>query len=186
VRLGLGGPRWAAVGRRGAGKGDELRKAAYDALAALPLDFVGNVEGRDVPHGGRPTSWSRRLHRQRPRQGARGAAHDALETLLAALTSTPERAAAAEALLPALTDATAHMSPEQLGGAVLLGRRRRRRGRPRRQHAAGSGRAAAHRRAGRREGWCPGSPRRCRRCTTGPGCWRRTPFAPAAPGTVVV
>jgi glycerol-3-phosphate acyltransferase PlsX len=34
-------------------KGDELRKAAYDVLAALPVDFAGNVEGHDVVLGGR-------------------------------------------------------------------------------------------------------------------------------------
>jgi glycerol-3-phosphate acyltransferase PlsX len=35
------------------GKGDALRKEAYDLLAALPVDFVGNVEGHDVVLGGR-------------------------------------------------------------------------------------------------------------------------------------
>jgi glycerol-3-phosphate acyltransferase PlsX len=35
------------------GKGDELRKAAYDLLAALPVDFAGNVEGHDVVLGGK-------------------------------------------------------------------------------------------------------------------------------------
>jgi glycerol-3-phosphate acyltransferase PlsX len=54
VRLGIERPRVGllTVGEE-AGKGDPLRKAAHDALAALPVDFVGNVEGRDVPQGGR-------------------------------------------------------------------------------------------------------------------------------------
>jgi glycerol-3-phosphate acyltransferase PlsX len=34
-------------------KGDQVRKDAYDLLAALPVDFVGNVEGNDVALGGR-------------------------------------------------------------------------------------------------------------------------------------
>jgi glycerol-3-phosphate acyltransferase PlsX len=34
------------------GKGDEPRRAAYDLLAALPVDFAGNVEGHDVVLGG--------------------------------------------------------------------------------------------------------------------------------------
>jgi glycerol-3-phosphate acyltransferase PlsX len=57
VRLGLAEPRVGllSIGEE-PGKGDELRKAAYDALSALPIRFVGNVEGRDVPYGGRPTS----------------------------------------------------------------------------------------------------------------------------------
>ena len=35
------------------GKGDDLRKAAYDLIADLPVDFVGNVEGHDVVLGDR-------------------------------------------------------------------------------------------------------------------------------------
>jgi glycerol-3-phosphate acyltransferase PlsX len=34
-------------------KGDEVRRAAYDVLAALPIEFAGNVEGHDVVLGGR-------------------------------------------------------------------------------------------------------------------------------------
>jgi glycerol-3-phosphate acyltransferase PlsX len=34
-------------------KGDQVRKDAYDLLAALPVDFIGNVEGNDVALGGR-------------------------------------------------------------------------------------------------------------------------------------
>ena len=54
VRLGLDRPRVGllSIGAE-AGKGDAIRKEAFDALAALPIDFVGNVEGRDVPLGGR-------------------------------------------------------------------------------------------------------------------------------------
>jgi glycerol-3-phosphate acyltransferase PlsX len=123
VRLGLERPRVGllSVGEE-PGKGDELRKAAYDALAALPLDFVGNVEGRDVPHGGpADVVVTDGFTGNVLAKGLEGAATMLSETLLAALTSTPERTAAAKALLPALTEATAHMSPEKLGGAVLLG-----------------------------------------------------------------
>ena len=35
------------------GKGDEVRKAAHDLIAELPVDFAGNVEGHDVVLGGR-------------------------------------------------------------------------------------------------------------------------------------
>ena len=53
VRLGLARPRVGllSVGEE-PGKGDLLRKEAFDVLSALPIDFVGNVEGRDVPFGG--------------------------------------------------------------------------------------------------------------------------------------
>ena len=123
VRLGLPEPRVGllSIGEE-AGKGDELRKAAYDALSALPLDFVGNVEGRDVPHGGKAdVVVTDGFTGNVLAKGLEGAATMLSEVLLTALTSTPERKAAAKELLPALSEATAHMSPEELGGAVLLG-----------------------------------------------------------------
>ena len=123
VRLGLPSPRVGllSIGEE-PGKGDELRKAAYDALSALPLDFVGNVEGRDVPHGGKAdVVVTDGFTGNVLAKGLEGAATMLTGVLLEALTATPERAAAAKQLLPALTEATAHMSPEELGGAVLLG-----------------------------------------------------------------
>ena len=54
VRLGLPEPRVGLLTNgEEHGKGDPLRKAAYDALAALPVEFIGNVEGNDVPLGGK-------------------------------------------------------------------------------------------------------------------------------------
>jgi glycerol-3-phosphate acyltransferase PlsX len=123
VRLGLLAPRVGllSIGEE-AGKGDELRKAAYDALAALPLRFVGNVEGRDVPHGGKAdVVVTDGFTGNVLAKGLEGAATMLTGVLLDALTSTPERKEAAKALLPALAEATSHMSPEELGGAVLLG-----------------------------------------------------------------
>jgi glycerol-3-phosphate acyltransferase PlsX len=123
VRLGISEPRVGllSIGEE-PGKGDELRKAAYDALSALPIAFVGNVEGRDIPYGGRAdVVVTDGFTGNVLAKGLEGAATMLSELLLEALTSTPERKQAAKALLPALTEATAHMSPEGLGGAVLLG-----------------------------------------------------------------
>ncbi len=53
VRLGLDRPRVGLLTNgEEPGKGDPLRKDAFDVLSALPVHFVGNVEGRDVPAGG--------------------------------------------------------------------------------------------------------------------------------------
>lgn len=123
VRLGISEPRVGllSIGEE-PGKGDELRKEAYDALSALPIAFVGNVEGRDIPYGGRAdVVVTDGFTGNVLAKGLEGAAMMLSELLLEALTSTPERKQAAKALLPALTEATAHMSPEGLGGAVLLG-----------------------------------------------------------------
>ena len=40
-----------SIGRE-PGKGDDLRRHAFDLIKALPLDFAGNVEGHDVALGG--------------------------------------------------------------------------------------------------------------------------------------
>jgi hypothetical protein len=55
VRLGLDAPRVGllSIGEE-AGKGDDVRKRAYEELSRLDdIDFVGNVEGGDVATGGR-------------------------------------------------------------------------------------------------------------------------------------
>jgi glycerol-3-phosphate acyltransferase PlsX len=116
VRLGLPSPRVGllSIGEE-PGKGDELRKAAYDALAGLPVDFVGNVEGRDVPHGGRAdVVVTDGFTGNVLAKGLEGAATMLASVLVEALSDRPE-------LLPLLAAATDHMSPEVLGGAVLLG-----------------------------------------------------------------
>ena len=123
IRLGIAAPRVGllSIGAE-RGKGDLLRKEAYDALNALPLDFVGNVEGGDVPQGGRADvivcdGFTGNVLLK----GLEGAASMLSTVLLEAMTSTQERRAAAEKLLPAVIEATADLTPETLGGAVLLG-----------------------------------------------------------------
>ena len=123
VRLGLTAPRVGllSIGEE-SGKGDELRKAAHVALSALPVDFVGNVQGGDVPHGGvADVVVTDGFTGNVLAKGLEGAATMLTAVVHDALTATPERAAAAGLLLPALDEATGHMSPDALGGAVLLG-----------------------------------------------------------------
>jgi glycerol-3-phosphate acyltransferase PlsX len=123
VRLGIERPRVGLLTNgEEAGKGDPLRKQAYDALAALPVDFVGNVEGRHVPYGGvADVVVTDGFTGNVLLKGLEGAAGMLSEVLLDAFTSTPERRAAARELVPAMLEATAPMSPDVLGGAVLLG-----------------------------------------------------------------
>ncbi|MCW2714057.1 MAG: hypothetical protein JWN88_1104 [Frankiales bacterium] len=123
IRLDLAAPRVGllSIGEE-PGKGDELRKQAYDALSRLPIDFVGNVEGSDVPYGGKAdVVVTDGFTGNVLAKGLEGAASMLTELVREALTSTPERAAAAVDLLPALAGATASMDPDALGGAVLLG-----------------------------------------------------------------
>lgn len=123
VRLGIAAPRVGllSIGEE-AGKGDALRREAYDILAALPLDFVGNVEGRDVPRGGRAdVVVTDGFTGNVLIKGLEGAAGMIGDVVLHALRTTPEWATVGDALTPSLTGATAPMLPEHLGGAVLLG-----------------------------------------------------------------
>ena len=123
VRLALPAPRVGLLTNgEEAGKGDPLRKAAFDALAALPLDFVGNVEGRDVPFGGRAdVVVTDGFTGNILLKGLEGAAAMVTETLMEAFTATDERRAATQQLAPVLSEVAAAVQPEDLGGGILLG-----------------------------------------------------------------
>ncbi len=123
IRLGLESPRVGllSIGAE-PGKGDALRKEAYDALRALPLNFIGCIEGGDVPHGGRAdVVVTDGFTGNVLIKGLEGAASMLTAVFVEALTATPERKAAAKELLPALVAATEGMQADALGGAVLLG-----------------------------------------------------------------
>jgi phosphate acyltransferase len=120
ARLGVERPRVGllTVGEE-AGKGDAARKAAHEALAALPLDFVGNVEGRDVPTGGRAdVVVTDGFTGNVLAKGLEAAAGTVTATVRAALAGRDD---VPPEVLDAVDAATGHMSPEVLGGAVLLG-----------------------------------------------------------------
>ena len=121
VRLGVRSPRVGllSIGEE-AGKGDPVRKAAHDALAALPVDFVGNVEGGDVPWGGRAdVVVTDGFTGNVLAKGLEGAATMLTSVFLEAVGACPD--AGPSAVSGALAAATAHMAPDGLGGAVLLG-----------------------------------------------------------------
>ena len=119
VRLGLARPRVGLLTNgEEPGKGDTLRKKAYDALSRLPVRFVGNVEGRDVPMGGvADVIVTDGFTGNVLLKGLEGAARMLAELLVEELSGND----AARELRPALDRATAHLSPDALGGAVLLG-----------------------------------------------------------------
>jgi glycerol-3-phosphate acyltransferase PlsX len=105
ARLGLPRPRVGllSVGEE-AGKGDPLRKDAYELLERLPVEFVGNVEGHDVPVGG-PADVV-------VTDGFTG------NVLLKGLEGTYQLVLHALGLPD---DSVPALSPERLGGAILLG-----------------------------------------------------------------
>ncbi len=120
VRLGLPKPRVGllSVGRED-GKGDGVRKEAYDAIGAaladLPAEFVGNVEGDDVPLGG-PADVV-------VTDGLTGnVLLKGLEGMIARIAhGLRDHAGDDTAMQRALAEATAPFNPDVVGGAMLLG-----------------------------------------------------------------
>lgn len=123
VRLGLPRPRVGllTIGQE-PGKGDLLRKQAHALLLELPVDYVGSVEGGDVPHGGvADVVVTDGFTGNVLVKGLEGSVSMLTEVLLAACAATPERRAATTAIRSILDEVTGHLSPDVFGGGVLLG-----------------------------------------------------------------
>jgi glycerol-3-phosphate acyltransferase PlsX len=116
LRLGLPDPRVALLNNGTEdGKGDDLRKQAFSALAGLPLRFVGNVEGGDVPTGGgADVVVTDGFTGNVLLKGLEGATAMLAEVAAQVLAGTP-------ALVAPVRRAMEDLTPERLGGAVLLG-----------------------------------------------------------------
>lgn len=104
------------------GKGDTLRKEAYELLAAADgIDFVGNVEGRDLMKKTADVIVTDGFTGNVALKTLEGGLKVLFAALLEAFGSQPEYKPHADALLPALLPLHAQMSPDTYGGAVLLG-----------------------------------------------------------------
>jgi glycerol-3-phosphate acyltransferase PlsX len=104
------------------GKGDSLRKEAYELLTVAPgIDFVGNVEGRDIMTTGVDVVVTDGFTGNVVLKTLEGGLKTILKALLEAFGSRPEYAAPAEALMPALLPLYESLDPETYGGAMLLG-----------------------------------------------------------------
>jgi phosphate acyltransferase len=103
-------------------KGNQLTKEAHALLAAgVGVDFVGNVEGRDLLNGDVDvivTDGFTGNVALKSLEGALGALFDILGRVIGA---TPESRAAGEVLGPELLVYAKRLDPEETGGAMLLG-----------------------------------------------------------------
>ena len=124
VRLGLDAPRVGllSIGEE-AGKGDDVRKRAYEELSRLDdIDFVGNVEGGDVATGGRAdVVVTDGFTGNVLLKGMEGAIAMATAALASAIGADPALRQAATLLRPAFAHAAGSIDPDRHGGAVLLG-----------------------------------------------------------------
>ena len=106
------------------GKGRPLEKAAYALLAAAPLRFVGNVEGRDLGRGTADVFVTDGFTGNVLLKGAEGMASAMGRLILAALgEEDPALQAALPAVLPRLGSIRESLDPDTHGGAHLLGTR---------------------------------------------------------------
>lgn len=104
------------------GKGDSLRKEAYELLASAPgIDFIGNVEGRDLMRKTADVIVTDGFTGNVALKTLEGGVKTLFNALLTAFASKPEYKEHADALLPALLPLHTEMSPDTQGGAVLLG-----------------------------------------------------------------
>jgi glycerol-3-phosphate acyltransferase PlsX len=107
------------------GKGDTLRKESYPLLVEAgergDLDFVGNVEGRDVMSNIADVIVTDGFTGNVVLKTLEGALKAIVSALLGAFNSEESYKPHADALMPALLPLYEMLDPETYGGAMLLG-----------------------------------------------------------------
>jgi glycerol-3-phosphate acyltransferase PlsX len=124
-RFGIAAPRVGllSIGEE-ATKGNSLVKEAHAAGAAGPdVDFIGNVEGRDVMTPDVDVIVTDGFTGNVLLKAIEGSMRFAMRAVLGAFETDDATRAAGEVLLPALLPLVGELDPETYGGAVLLGTR---------------------------------------------------------------
>ncbi len=104
------------------GKGDTLRKEAFGLLGAAPgIDFIGNVEGRDIMSDGVDVVVTDGFTGNVVLKTLEGGLKAIVKALFDAFESEEHYQPHVEALLPALLPLYATLDPDTYGGAILLG-----------------------------------------------------------------
>ena len=107
------------------GKGDSLRKETFALLEAeaaeSDLNFLGNVEGRDVMSNTADVIVADGFTGNVVLKTLEGGLKAVIGALLEAFSTTDEYKAAADVLMPALLPLYETLDPETYGGAMLLG-----------------------------------------------------------------
>lgn len=103
------------------GKGDQLRKDAWELLNQAPgINFIGNVEGRDLMTGDVDVVVTDGFTGNVTLKTLEGTLKTVIKSLFTAF-GQPEYAEAANTLMPALLPLYATFDPDEVGGAILLG-----------------------------------------------------------------
>jgi glycerol-3-phosphate acyltransferase PlsX len=103
------------------GKGNAVLSQAIPLIQALPLNYVGNVEGKDVTAGTVDVVVVDGFAGNIFLKGAEGVVSTMTELIRRELTSNPLRALLALGLRPAFRSIRRRLSYEEVGGVPLLG-----------------------------------------------------------------
>ena len=103
------------------GKGNELTQKAYALLKVAPVNFIGNVEGRDVPYGRADVVVCEGFVGNVLLKTAEGLAGVLFQLIKEKITSNIFRKLGALAVKPGLKEIAQMMDYAEYGGAPLLG-----------------------------------------------------------------
>lgn len=120
--LGLREPRVGLLNIGGEeGKGNDLTQHAYPLLKASGLNFIGNIEGRDVPYGRADVVVCDGFVGNVLLKTAEGLAGAFFEQIKEKITSSPVRKLGALMVKPGLKEIARSLDYAEYGGAPLLG-----------------------------------------------------------------
>jgi len=103
------------------GKGNELAQKTYPLLKEAPINFMGNVEGRDVPYGRADVVVCEGFAGNILLKTAEGLAGVLFEQIKEKITSNMVRKLGALVIKPGLKEIAQMMDYAEYGGAPLLG-----------------------------------------------------------------
>jgi len=122
VRFGIDEPRVGllSIGEE-PGKGSELVREATPLFEALDVNFIGNVEGRDIPSDRVDVVVTDGFTGNVALKLLEGFAKYLMGQLLEIFSASEDAKAAAKVVMPGLADLSTTLSPDSQGGAHLLG-----------------------------------------------------------------
>ncbi len=102
-------------------KGTPTAQEAYKLLSGADINFIGNIEGKDLPHGGCDVVVTDGFTGNIVLKFAEGMGTFMMSTLKGIFTSSPSGMMAAGLLKRQTDDMRVRFSPSEYGGAPLLG-----------------------------------------------------------------
>lgn len=103
------------------GKGNELVRAAYDLFKEAPFNFIGNIEGRDIPYGMADVIVCDAYVGNIVLKTIEGMASSLFELIKEKITSNTTRKIGAMLIKPGLKEIAQTLDYSEYGGAPLLG-----------------------------------------------------------------